>query len=64
MRTKQNKNKPISLLNCKFIQFLKNKNEKEIRAIVKKLPQPLINVLSEITLNCLSDSITKNKNKI
>ena len=64
MRTKQDKNKPISLLNCKFIQFLKNKNEKEIRSIVKNLPQPLINVLSEITLNCLSGNITNNKNKI
>ena len=28
------------------------------------MPLPLINVLSEITLNCLSGNITNNKNKI
>ena len=64
MKVGQNKYVPISLQNCNFIKFLKNKSVNEIRSIVKNLPLPLINVLSEITLNCLSGNITKNKNKI
>ena len=64
MKSGQNKNKSISLQNCNFIKFLINQSESEIRSIVKNLPLPLINILSEITLNCLSGNITKNKNKI
>ena len=61
---KKKKYMPISAQYCHFIKFLKNKSEREIRTVVKNLPIQLINVLSEIILNCLAGNITKKPKNI
>ena len=61
---KKKKYMPISAQYCHFIKFLKNKSEREIRTVVKNLPIQLINVLSEIILNCLGGNITKKPKNI
>ena len=62
----KNKNKkvPLSAQHCDFILFLKSKDKNKIKEIVKNLPVPVINALSEIILNGFCGNIPLNKSDI
>ena len=49
---------------CNFILFLKTKDKKTIRSIVKKSPKEVINALSEIVLNGYCGNIPLNEREI
>ena len=49
---------PLAFQYCGFLKFLKKKNSKQLQSIVKNLPSPLINLLSEIVFNGLCGNIT------
>ena len=61
---KKNKKTPLSAQYCDFILFLKSKDENKIKEIVKNLPVPMINTLSEIILNGFCGNIPLNKSDI
>ena len=61
---KKNKKVPLSAQYCDFILFLKSKDKNKIKEIVKNLPVPVINALSEIILNGFCGNIPLNKSDI
>ena len=61
---KKNKKVPLSAQYCDFILFLKSKDKSKIKEIVKNLPNPIINALSEVVLNGLCGNIPLNKSDI
>ena len=61
---KINKKVPLSAQYCDFILFLKSKDENKIKEIVKNLPVPIINALSEVILNGMCGNIPLNKSDI
>ena len=61
---KKNKKSSLSAQYCDFILFLKSKDENKIKEIVKNLPVPMINTLSEIILNGFCGNIPLNKSDI
>ena len=56
--------KPLASQYCNFILFLKTKDEKTIKEIVKSLPNNVINALSEVILNGLCGNIPLNSTDI
>ena len=65
--SKKNKNKNKKSLTakyCDFILFLKSKDKTKIKEIVKNLPNPVINALSEVILNGFCGNIPLNKSDI
>ena len=58
------KKAPLSAQYCDFILFLKSKDKTKIKEIVKNLPNPIINALSEVVLNGLCGNIPLNKSDI
>ena len=54
------KKQPLATHYCDFILFLKSKDEKKIKEIVKNLPEDVINALSEVVLNGLCGNIPLN----
>ena len=61
---KINKKAPLSAQYCDFILFLKSKDKTKINEIVKNLPNPVINALSEVILNGFCGNIPLNKSDI
>ena len=59
-----NKKAPLSAQYCDFILFLKSKDKTKIKEIVKSLPNPVINALSEVILNGFCGNIPLNKSDI
>ena len=55
------KKQPLAAHYCDFILFLKSKDEKKIKEIVKNLPEDVINALSEVVLNGLCGNIPLNR---
>ena len=61
----ENKNKTsLTAKYCDFILFLKSKDKTKIKEIVKNLPNPVINALSEVILNGFCGNIPLNKSDI
>ena len=66
MNSKKNAVKKMSLAGhyCNFILFLKTKDKKKIKSIVKNLPKEVINALSEVILNGYCGNIPLNERDI
>ena len=66
MNSKKNGVKKIPLAGhyCNFILFLKTKDKKKIKSIVKNLPKEVINALSEVILNGYCGNIPLNERDI
>ena len=66
MNSKKNgvKKKPLAAQYCDFILFLKTKDKKKIKSIVKNLPKEVINALSEVILNGYCGNIPLNDQDI
>ena len=68
MNSKKRKNAvkktPLARYYCNFILFLKTKDKKKIKSIVKNLPKEVINALSEVILNGYCGNIPLNDRDI
>ena len=66
MNSKKNGTKKMPLAGhyCNFILFLKTKDKKKIKSIVKNLPKEVINALSEVILNGYCGNIPLNERDI
>ena len=64
LKIKKNRKTPMATQYCDFIIFLKSKDPKKIREIVKNLPKEVINALSEVVLNGLCGNIPLNNTDI
>ena len=66
MNSKKNgvKKMPLAGHYCNFILFLKTKDKKKIKSIVKNLPKEVINALSEVILNGYCGNIPLNERDI
>ena len=62
--SKKNKKTSLAAKYCDFILFLKSKDKTKIKEIVKNLPNPVINALSEVILNGFCGNIPLNKSDI
>ena len=58
------KKMPLAGHYCNFILFLKTKDKKKIKSIVKNLPKEVINALSEVILNGYCGNIPLNERDI
>ena len=63
-KRKRGKKTPLAFQYCDFIRFLKGKSPGDLQSIVKNLPTPLINLLSEIIHNGICGNLTRDPKKI